>query len=227
VGCRPAATAANPGDVFEIAAGMYAPFTITRRGTAGAPIALCGPASAVAVVDGANTSGGVITIGSIATGGRHVIIERLTIHNGLCSVDADSTSDITIRSGDPRAARRVRRDDQLSDAANRMRRSPGDADRRSIQRVSSPHWACSQRSPVPRRRSSATTAPAVGCCTSDKPEGEPGTGDRVGASSTEPVTLAPGRVRHVIVAPTRLPRRAPSARPVSAAATDRGAAGGR
>jgi hypothetical protein len=94
-GLQAAANAAQPGDLFQVAAGTYAPFSITRSGTAGAPIVFRG--SSGAVVDGGNTSRGVVTIGSIGAGGQHIIVEGLTIQNGAWGVDADSTSNITIR----------------------------------------------------------------------------------------------------------------------------------
>lgn len=96
-GLQAAADAAVAGDVFDVAAGTYAPFTVTASGTAGAPIVFRGPDGGGAVVDGGNTDRGVVTIGSIATGGAHVIVDGLTIQNGRWGVDADSTRDITIR----------------------------------------------------------------------------------------------------------------------------------
>ena len=96
-GAQAAASAAQAGDVFDLAAGTYAPFAVTASGTAANPIVFRGPTGGGAVIDGANTDRGVVTIGSIATGGAHVIVEGLTIQNGTWGVDADSTHDITIR----------------------------------------------------------------------------------------------------------------------------------
>lgn len=96
-GLQTAATAAVPGDIFDVAAGTYAPFAVTASGTAADPIVFRGVEGGGSVVDGANTDRGVVTIGSIATSGAHVIVESLTIQNGHWGIDADSTHDITIR----------------------------------------------------------------------------------------------------------------------------------
>jgi hypothetical protein len=96
-GAQAAADSAIAGDIFNLAAGTYTPFALTRSGTAISPIVFRGPAGGGAIVDGANTDRGVVTLGSIATGGSHLIVEGLTIQNGRWGIDADSTSDITIR----------------------------------------------------------------------------------------------------------------------------------
>ena len=96
-GAQAAADAAQAGDVFELAAGTYGPFTIIASGTAANPIVLRGPSGGGATIDGGNTDRGVVTIGSIGTGGAHVIVEGLAVQNGHWGIDADSTHDITIR----------------------------------------------------------------------------------------------------------------------------------
>jgi hypothetical protein len=96
-GLQAAANAANPGDIFEVAAGTYSPFAVTRSGTLGSPIVFRAAPGAAVVVDGAGTTRGVVTIGQQGTNTQHVIIEGLTIRNGAWGVDADSTRDITVR----------------------------------------------------------------------------------------------------------------------------------
>ncbi len=96
-GLPAAAAAAVAGDIFQIAAGRYGPFSVTANGTASSPIVFRGAAGGGTIVDGANTDRGVVTIGSIATGGAHVILEGLVIENGHWGIDADSTHDITVR----------------------------------------------------------------------------------------------------------------------------------
>jgi Right handed beta helix region len=97
LGAQAAANAAVPGDIFTLGAGTYAPFSITTSGTAANPIVFRGPPGGGAIIDGANTNRGVVTVGSIGTGGSHIIVEGLTIQNGFWGIDADSTSNITIR----------------------------------------------------------------------------------------------------------------------------------
>jgi uncharacterized repeat protein (TIGR01451 family) len=93
-GLQAAADAAQPGDVFAVAGGNYAPFTVSRSGAAGRPIVFRGPAADGAVVNGAGTARGVVTL---ADGVSWVIIEGLTIQNGAWGVDAQATRDIVVR----------------------------------------------------------------------------------------------------------------------------------
>ena len=88
---------AQAGDVFELAPGAYAPFVLAANGTSAEPIVVRGPADGSATIDGGNTDRGVVTLGSIATGGAYLIVEHLTIQNGHWGIDADSTRSITIR----------------------------------------------------------------------------------------------------------------------------------
>ncbi len=95
-GLQAAADIASPGDVFEIAAGAYSPFTIQRSGQPDNPIVFRGPTDGEAIVEGGNTNRGVVTIGD--TGGplSWIIIENLTIRNGRWGVDAQHTQNIVI-----------------------------------------------------------------------------------------------------------------------------------
>jgi hypothetical protein len=86
--------AAAPGDVIRLAPGSYRPISISRSGTAAAPITLAGPAGAVLAgagsgygvhLDGASywqltgfsVSGGAK--GVVVDGGTHNVLDRLTV----------------------------------------------------------------------------------------------------------------------------------------------------
>jgi hypothetical protein len=101
LGLQAAADAAAPGDLFLVAPGTYADFAIATSGTPGAPISFVGPGAASptpAIVDGAATDRGVVTIGTDSSAPiSHVIIQGLVIQNGLWGVDAQHSSDITVR----------------------------------------------------------------------------------------------------------------------------------
>ena len=95
-GLQTAADNASPGDIFHIASGTYAAFSITRSGTDGSPIVFTGPADKIAVVDGENTDYGV-AIGDWEVTCGYIIIENLTIQNGWRGVDALDSHNITFR----------------------------------------------------------------------------------------------------------------------------------
>jgi hypothetical protein len=95
-GLQAAASAAAPGDTFEIAAGVYAPFELLASGEAGSPITFRGPGDGSVVVDGNGTDRGVVTIGQFDRPTSHVIIEGLTIVDGEWGIDAQNTQDIVI-----------------------------------------------------------------------------------------------------------------------------------
>jgi hypothetical protein len=96
LGLQAAADAAQPGDVFHIAAGTYQPFQLLTSGMPGHPIDFRGPAVGTAVVDGAGTGRGVVTLGEYNQVIGHVIVENLTIQNGVWGVDAQNDHDILI-----------------------------------------------------------------------------------------------------------------------------------
>ena len=96
-GVQAAAGIAEPGDVFEIAAGTYETFTIQRSGTSANPIVFRGPSSGEAIIEGAGTNRGVVTIGD--TGGplSWIIIENLAIRNGRWGIDLQHTQNVVVR----------------------------------------------------------------------------------------------------------------------------------
>jgi uncharacterized repeat protein (TIGR01451 family) len=96
-GLQAAADNAQPGDHFHVAAGTYPPFQLLASGTPGQPITFTGPVNGSAIVDGANTDRGVITIGNNSQNTGHIIIEGLTIQNGSWGLDAQRSHDLVIR----------------------------------------------------------------------------------------------------------------------------------
>ncbi len=96
-GLQTAADAAQAGDVFHVAAGIYMPFQILISGTAGHPIVFRGPTSGGAIVDGANTDRGVITLGESNQTIGFLIVEGLTLQNGAWGIDAQHSHDLAIR----------------------------------------------------------------------------------------------------------------------------------
>ena len=92
-----AASAAQPGDIFNIAAGTYSPFQLLTSGSVGHPIVFRGPGDGTAVIDGAGTDGGLVTLGEYNQTIGYVIVEGLTLQNGAWGVDAQRDHDIAIR----------------------------------------------------------------------------------------------------------------------------------
>ena len=96
-GLQAAADDASPGDIFHVAAGIYAPFQVLLSGTPAAPVVFSGAADGTAVVDGAGTDRGIITLGEWDQTIVHVVIEGLTLQNGRWGVDAQHSHDIVLR----------------------------------------------------------------------------------------------------------------------------------
>jgi uncharacterized repeat protein (TIGR01451 family) len=94
-GLQAAADAAQPGDVFHVAAGTYAPFQLLTSGAPGHPISFLADSPA-AVIDGGDTDRGVVTLGEYDQNLSYVILQGFTIQNGLWGVDAQRTQDIAI-----------------------------------------------------------------------------------------------------------------------------------
>ncbi len=96
LGLQAAAYAAQPGDIFHVAPGTYSPFQLKLSGTPGHPIVFTGPEAGGAIVDGANTDRGVVTLGEYNIAVGYVIVENLVIQNGAWGVDAQKTHDILL-----------------------------------------------------------------------------------------------------------------------------------
>jgi len=96
-GLQASADAAQPGDVLHVATGTYSPFQLLASGNEGHPITFTGPGDGTAIVDGAGTSRGIVTLGEWNQTISHVIIEGLTIQNGHWGVDVQHSHDIVLR----------------------------------------------------------------------------------------------------------------------------------
>ncbi|MBI5567767.1 MAG: right-handed parallel beta-helix repeat-containing protein, partial [Chloroflexi bacterium] len=96
-GLQAAANAAQPGDVFHVAAGTYSPFQLLASGTADNPIVFQDTTTGSAVVDGNGTDRGVITLGEYNQSIGYVIVEGLIVQNGAWGIDAQRSHDIVIR----------------------------------------------------------------------------------------------------------------------------------
>jgi hypothetical protein len=95
-GLQTAADAAQPGDNFNIAAGTYQPFQILISGSEAMPITFLGPEDKSAIIDGAGTERGIITLGEYDQTIQYIIISGLTIQNGHWGIDAQHSHDIVI-----------------------------------------------------------------------------------------------------------------------------------
>lgn len=96
-GLQTAADAARPGDVFHLSPGTFQPFRVLASGAPGAPIVFRGPIDGTAVVDGAGTDRGIVTLGRYDQTTHDIMIEGLTIRNGRWGIDAQNSRDITVR----------------------------------------------------------------------------------------------------------------------------------
>ncbi len=99
-GLQTAMDAAVPGDIFEVGAGVYTPFTITTDGTASQPITIRSTTPRNAIIDGNNTTAGVVTVGNFSDSTAHIIIDGFVIRNGRYGVDAQNTQYLTVRNND-------------------------------------------------------------------------------------------------------------------------------
>jgi hypothetical protein len=96
-GLQAAAQAAQPGDIFQVAAGLYQPFQLLASGESGRPIVFQGPPDQAAVIDGAGSERGVVTLGEHDQTLGYVILQGFTIQNGAWGIDAQHTQDILIQ----------------------------------------------------------------------------------------------------------------------------------
>jgi len=94
LGLQAAADAAQAGDTFNVAAGTYEPFQLMTSGTNGSPIAFV--ANGAAIIDGADTDRGVVTLGNYDRDTAHIIFDGFIIQNGRWGIDAQNTQDLLI-----------------------------------------------------------------------------------------------------------------------------------
>ena len=97
LGLQAAANNAQPGVVFQIAPGTYSPFAVTASGTAGNEIVFSGSQVDSVIIDGANTTAGIITLGVYNDSIHHIVLENLVIKNGAWGIDAQNTQYILVR----------------------------------------------------------------------------------------------------------------------------------
>ncbi len=98
LGLQTAANNAQPGTTFIVRPGIYSSFNIATDGIANAPITFRSETPHAAIVDGGNTSGGVIILGDFTTDSlQHIIIDGFKIQNGNIGIDAQHTQFITIK----------------------------------------------------------------------------------------------------------------------------------
>ncbi|MDJ0757397.1 MAG: right-handed parallel beta-helix repeat-containing protein [Ardenticatenaceae bacterium] len=95
-GLQAAADQAQPGDTYYIASGTYAAFNLVRGGSEGQPVSFVGPNDGTAIIDGAGTDRGVITLGVFDETIGHIIIQGVTIQDGGWGIDAQNTQHIYI-----------------------------------------------------------------------------------------------------------------------------------
>lgn len=96
-GLQTAADNVAAGDVVEVANGVYAPFTLVESGTENDPIVFKSTNLHGAVIDGGNTSSGIVTIGSYSDSIGYIIIDGFEIKNGSWAIDAQNTQHFTVR----------------------------------------------------------------------------------------------------------------------------------
>jgi len=97
LGLQMAADNAQVGDHFMVTAGTYSPFNLTTSGTATSPMCFTSEVIHGAIIDGAGTTTGIITLGNFSTIISHVIIDGFQIANGTWGIDAQNTQFVTVR----------------------------------------------------------------------------------------------------------------------------------
>ena len=97
LGLQTAADNAQQGDHFLVAPGTYEPFQLLNSGTENDPISFFSEVRHEAVIDGASTDRGVVTLGEFDITISNVIIDGFVIENGNWGIDAQNTQFITVR----------------------------------------------------------------------------------------------------------------------------------
>jgi len=96
LGIQDAVDTALPGDVIEVAAGIYDPFVITNNGATGNPITIRSTALHQAIIDGDDTTAGMVTIGSFSDSTKYIIVDGFLIRNGRRGIDAQNTQFVSV-----------------------------------------------------------------------------------------------------------------------------------
>ena len=97
LGLQNAIDEVEAGDHLLVNDGLYAPFTIITEGSASNPITIESKNLHGAIIDGNNTSEGIITLGSFNTMMSYIIIDGFEIRNGKWAIDAQNTHDVLVR----------------------------------------------------------------------------------------------------------------------------------
>src|SRR6185436_12272051 len=82
LGLQDACNNAQPGFVFLLAPGTYSPCALTASGTPGNEIVFSGSTTDTVIVEGGNTTSGIITLGVFNDSIYHIVIENMVIQNG-------------------------------------------------------------------------------------------------------------------------------------------------
>jgi len=96
LGLAAAHAAAQPGDVFYLASGIYPPFALTKNGLPGEPICFVGPPDRSAIIDGGGAFS-ALQLGDNATLRGYWIIERLTLRNAQYGCDPQRVQHVKFR----------------------------------------------------------------------------------------------------------------------------------
>lgn len=99
-GIQTAANNAQPGNILELANGVYSAFAIATNGLPGQPIVIKSAELHGAIIDGANTNRGVIEIGVFNDSIQHIMLDGLVIRNGAWAIDAQNTQYLTVINND-------------------------------------------------------------------------------------------------------------------------------
>jgi len=86
-----------PGEILEVADGIYEPFSLETSGTESLPITIRSTNLHGAVINGNNTNTGVVTIGTAADSIGHIILDGFEIKNGAWGIDAQNTQYLTVK----------------------------------------------------------------------------------------------------------------------------------
>ena len=97
LGLQEAANNAQPGFVFQISPGVYSPFSLNADGIAGNEIVFSGSQMDSVIIEGSNTSSGIVTLGVYNDSLQHIVLENLVIQNGAWGIDAQNTQHILVR----------------------------------------------------------------------------------------------------------------------------------
>lgn len=97
LGLQAAANNADAGDIFNVQPGIYASFNCNTNGAVDNPIVFRSTPLHGAVIDGEDTSTGIVTLGVYDDSLQHIIVDGFSIKNGRWGIDAQNTQYLTIQ----------------------------------------------------------------------------------------------------------------------------------